>query len=91
MPYAFLELDNARLHYHDAGGNGLPVLFIHAGVADLRMWDAQVDILAPRYHAIRYDVRGEGLSTAGPGPFAHHEGVRQRLDHFWKRCDVSAL
>ena len=50
----------------DSAGAGAPVAFLHAGVADRRMWRRQVDALAaaPRggYCAIAYDRRGFGDS-----------------------------
>jgi pimeloyl-ACP methyl ester carboxylesterase len=46
-------------------GEGAPVVFLHAGVADRRMWRAQLAALAaasPGYRALAYDRRGFGQS-----------------------------
>ena len=44
-----------------AQGEGTPVVLLHAGVADRRMWREQMDALAGAgYHAIAYDRRGFG-------------------------------
>lgn len=41
-----------------------PILFVHAGVSDHTLWDAQVDFLQPKGWAIlRYDLFGFGKST----------------------------
>jgi pimeloyl-ACP methyl ester carboxylesterase len=48
------------------------VLFIHAGIADSRMWDEQFSVFAQRYQTIRYDIRGFGQSQIPAAPFAHH-------------------
>jgi pimeloyl-ACP methyl ester carboxylesterase len=45
---------------HDA--TGIPVLFLHANVADSRMWQGQWDLLATTHPLIRYDRRGFGES-----------------------------
>ena len=55
----FLVHNGARIYY-EAEGRGEPVLFIHAGVANLRMWDDQAATLGDRYRVIRFDTRGYG-------------------------------
>ena len=56
------------------------MLFIHAGVADSRMWDRQFDALRG-FHLIRFDMRGFGRSTLGSEPFTNHHDVLAVLDH----------
>jgi len=77
----FLHTQGAPLYYEIAG-QGQPVLLIHAGVADSRMWDEQFAFLAQHYRVIRYDLRGFGKSALPDGPFAHHEDPAALLDHF---------
>lgn len=58
-----------------------PVVLVHAGVADRRMWDEVVAGLAPDHDVVRYDLRGFGESTVpwgGPGSPA--EDARSVLD-----------
>ena len=45
-------------------GDGPPVAFLHAGVADSRMWQAQIATLAHSHRAIAYDRRGFGATPA---------------------------
>jgi pimeloyl-ACP methyl ester carboxylesterase len=58
------EVHGARLYYERAG-EGEPAVFLHAGIADHRMWDNEFFALADTYEVIRYDLRGYGKSTIG--------------------------
>lgn len=51
-------------------GEGPAVAFAHSLGTDGRMWDALLDRLSCR--AIRYDIRGHGLSPRAPGALADH-------------------
>jgi pimeloyl-ACP methyl ester carboxylesterase len=77
----FAEVNGARLYYEIAG-EGDPLLLVHAGIADRRMWDGQLAVFALRYRVIRYDMRGFGKSAMVEGPYAHHENLRALLDSF---------
>ena len=61
-----LTLNGARINYERAGG-GIPVVFLHAGLADSRMWAAQADEFARDFDVIRPDIRGFGRSEMPPG------------------------
>jgi len=58
-------INGARIHY-ERTGNGLPVVFLHAGVADGRMWEPQVEDFAKHFDVIRPDIRGFGESELPP-------------------------
>lgn len=45
-------------------GRGDPVVFLHAGVCDRRMWRAQLDGVGANHKAIAYDRRGFGETRA---------------------------
>lgn len=55
-----------QLH-HRVEGSGPAVVLLHAGVADLRMWDAQVAELVPGHSVVRCDLRGYGHTPLEPG------------------------
>lgn len=74
----FAEVNGAKLFYESAGA-GRPLVLIHAGIADSRMWDAQMDAFAREFRVVRYDLRGFGRSTVPPEPFAHHEDLAALL------------
>ena len=65
-----------------AAGSGPPVVLIHAGIADRRMWDPQWPVLGSTRAAVRFDLRGFGDSTAAPdGEVSHVRDVLETLDH----------
>ena len=76
---ATAEVNGATLYYETAGEGG-PLVLVHAGISDSRMWDAQVDAFSRHYRTIRYDLRGFGRSPTVPGPFSHHADLRALLD-----------
>jgi pimeloyl-ACP methyl ester carboxylesterase len=76
----FVETNGARLHY-EVEGSGEPVLLIHAGIANLRMWDDQATALRDRYRVIRYDTRGYGETVTQKVPFSNRADAAAVLDH----------
>jgi pimeloyl-ACP methyl ester carboxylesterase len=56
-----VELNGARIHYRRSGA-GYPVVFLHAGVADSRMWEPQASGLGKHFDVIAPDMRGYGKS-----------------------------
>ena len=63
------------LHY-TIRGKGEPVILIHGGLVDSRMWDAQVPELEKHFQVIRYDLRGFGKSPASAEPVSHIDDLR---------------
>ncbi|KKC35616.1 hypothetical protein WH87_16375 [Devosia epidermidihirudinis] len=62
-------------------GEGLPVVFLHAGVCDKRMWQSQMDAVAEEgWQAIAYDRRGYGETTSVDEPFSHVDDLIAVLD-----------
>ncbi len=76
----FLETNGARIYY-EAEGVGPAVVMVHAGVANLRMWDAQVQELCSDYRVIRHDTRGYGLTVTDPVEFSNRADIAALLDH----------
>lgn len=54
-------INGARIHYVRAG-QGIPVVLLHAGVADHRMWEPQIREFVEQYDVIAPDMRGFGQS-----------------------------
>jgi 3-oxoadipate enol-lactonase len=75
----FLETNGARIWY-EAEGSGAPVVFVHAGVANLRMWDDQATAFRDAYRVIRYDTRGSGRTETDAVPFSNRADLAAVLD-----------
>jgi pimeloyl-ACP methyl ester carboxylesterase len=73
----------ARLAGVEAGAEDAsspPVVFLHAGVADRRMWEAQLEAFAPRHRVVAYDRRGFGETRGQPETFSHIDDLLALLD-----------
>jgi 3-oxoadipate enol-lactonase len=66
----------------EAVGNGPPVVLIHEGIADSRMWDDVVPALAERHRVLRYDLPGFGRSRFGSEPIDATADLEAVLDAF---------
>jgi len=64
MPTA--EVDGAQLAYK-VDGHGPALVLVHAGIADMRMWDPLAALLDHRFRVVRYDMRGHGETTYTAG------------------------
>jgi 3-oxoadipate enol-lactonase len=66
-----MALDDVTLHYADEGDPaGAPVVFANSLGTDFRLWDRVLPLLPPGLRLIRYDMRGHGLSSCPPAPYA---------------------
>jgi pimeloyl-ACP methyl ester carboxylesterase len=64
-------------------GEGLPVVFLHAGVCDKRMWESQmVAVAEDGWQAIAYDRRGYGEAVSDDVPFNHVDDLEAVLRAF---------
>ena len=61
-------------------GKGPAIVFLHAGVADKRMWRDQMAAFGGRHRVVAYDRRGFGESRYEPETFSHMEDLRAVLD-----------
>lgn len=55
----------------DVTGDGAPLVCLHAGVADRRIWEDTAALLGRHYRVYAYDRRGFGETTYSPEPFSH--------------------
>ena len=57
-----VDVGGGRTVAAEAVGEGTPVVLVHEGIADSRMWDDVVPPLAERHRVVRYDLPGFGGS-----------------------------
>ena len=67
--------------YYEVRGQGRPIVLIHGGLMDRRMWDGQFELFAEKYKVIRYDVRGYEKSDKAVGKYSHIEDLLGLLDY----------
>lgn len=65
---AYAEVPGARLWYRDSGGNGVPVVFMHAATGSSRVWEYQeAAFTAAGFRFITFDRRGFGRTLVEAG------------------------
>jgi pimeloyl-ACP methyl ester carboxylesterase len=69
---------SVSLAYDDAG-SGHPLLLVHAGIVNRRMWDPVWQRLAAAYRVIRPDLRGFGETAASLEPFTNWSDLAELL------------
>ncbi len=73
----------AKLAGAEAGAEnavGPALIFLHAGVADRRMWQAQLPAFSGRHRAVAYDRRGFGETRYEAETFSHVDDLLAVLD-----------
>src|SRR5258708_30331786 len=74
----FVETNGTKLYY-EMMGEGHPLVLIHGGYMDRRMWDDPLAVFAQHYRVIRYDVRGFGKSELPHVPYADRQDLAALL------------
>ena len=82
---ASADLPGVHLFFTDSGGNGEPVVFVHAATGSSRVWEYQRPVFASRgYRVITYDRRGYGRSVvdpSGPQPGTGADDLKALIDY----------
>ncbi|HEX6331692.1 MAG TPA: alpha/beta fold hydrolase [Actinomycetota bacterium] len=68
MAEGFVDVGGASLWFERAG-EGFPVVLVHPGFWDARIWDQQFEHFSRFHDTIRYDLRGYGRSDPPSGPY----------------------
>jgi 3-oxoadipate enol-lactonase len=69
-----------ELLHHEVAGAGSPLVFLHAGICDGRMWDPQWERFARDHRVVRCDLRGFGQTPLASGRFTHASDAIELLD-----------
>src|SRR5688572_18738504 len=82
MQTRFVTVPGGRLYVVDDGDPTAPTIaLLHAGIADLRSWDALAPLLVDAgYRVIRFDARGFGRSQTDDVEYRPHDDVVAVLD-----------
>jgi pimeloyl-ACP methyl ester carboxylesterase/RimJ/RimL family protein N-acetyltransferase len=71
---AFAPVNGIDIHYEEAG-SGPALILLHAGIANLRMWDAQFAAFSTTHRVVRYDLRGFGRTAKPATAFSHRDDL----------------
>ncbi|MBE7197451.1 MAG: alpha/beta fold hydrolase [Parafilimonas terrae] len=67
----FLRCGDVDLHVRINGPRNAPaVVMLHALGTNLHLWDGAAELLAAEFRTVQVDLRGHGLSTVPPAPYA---------------------
>jgi pimeloyl-ACP methyl ester carboxylesterase len=66
---------------YEVAGEGDPIVLLHEGIADRRMWDRELPRLARHHRVARYDLRGFGGSSPASAPFSPVRDLAGLIDH----------
>jgi 3-oxoadipate enol-lactonase len=76
---AFVDVDGSRLYYEECGSGPKAVVLLHDGVVNSAVWDDVWLSFCKQFHAIRYDRRGYGRSSATTKPYFETDDVAALL------------
>jgi 3-oxoadipate enol-lactonase len=79
----FAQITGARLAWWADGEDNAdadPLVLVHAGVADARMWEPIVPALAAARRVVRFDMRGFGQTRSWRGAFSPAADLAALLD-----------
>ena len=74
LPMRTADLGKARIHYETVG-RGPHVLLIPGFATNFHLFDGQVDALSAKHTVTRYDLRGQGKSSAPAAGYSTQEHV----------------
>jgi 3-oxoadipate enol-lactonase len=66
--------------WYEESGSGRPVVLLHEGVVDSRIWAPFLPLVDDRLRTIRYDQRGYGRSPTWTGPYSVVDDLVSVLD-----------
>jgi 3-oxoadipate enol-lactonase len=79
---AMIIVDGGEVWADDSGGDLPPLVLLHPGVGDSRIWEPLLPTLIRSHRVIRYDARGFGRSPPPEVAFTLLDDLVDVLDHF---------
>jgi pimeloyl-ACP methyl ester carboxylesterase len=79
MESGYVSSGGAQIYY-ETHGEGRPIVFLHAGIADSRMWNSQLDELSG-FRLVTFDQRGFGKTNWVPETYADRRDALAVMDH----------
>ena len=76
----FATIRNSKI-YFEMSGMDKPLLLLHSGIADHRMWAGQRGEFSRHFQVIMPDFRGYGKSPAPKEPFRHYEDIHGLIQY----------
>lgn len=76
---SYLQTADGHLAYREAG-SGPPLVLLHGGFTDHRIWEAQIRTFAATHRVIAYDARGHGASDNATKPFRSADDLAALLE-----------
>ena len=86
----YASVNGAKLYY-ELAGSGPPLVMLHAGIADSRMWDGEFEALRQSHRVLRYDMRGYGRSLPVPGEFNIQDDLRALIQQLKLDAPVTLM
>jgi 3-oxoadipate enol-lactonase len=75
-----LDVPGGKIAYQESG-RGRPVVLLHEGIVDRRVWNREFPLLARDHHVVRYDLRGFGESEPATSKYSPVGDLVALLDH----------
>lgn len=75
----YVRVNGSNLFYA-IQGEGKPIIFLHGGFTDHRIWDEQAETFSGHYKVISFDQRGYGNSDIPKGPFSYYEDLKTLIE-----------
>ncbi len=82
MTETMVAVDGGEVWADDSGGDGPPLVLLHPGIGDSRIWEPLLPALTASYRVLRYDARGFGRSPAPTVKFTLLTDLVAVLDHY---------
>jgi len=82
MAEMMITVDGGDVWADDSGGDGPPLVLLHPGIGDSRIWQPLLPELTVSHRVIRYDARGYGRSGAPKASFSLLADLIRVFDYY---------